>query len=76
MPITMEQIIEETRFWPPEKVGELVSRLFGELNPFDSEVNASWKLETRRRLAEVESGTSQPEDGDGVSLRISRIVGR
>lgn len=27
VPITLEQIVEETRHWPPEKVGELVGRL-------------------------------------------------
>ncbi len=76
MPVTLEQIIEETRFWSPEKVGEVVIRLTDELNPFDSGMNDSWKAEIRRRLAEVESSTAQPEEGDGVSLRISPIVGR
>ncbi len=27
VPLTLEQIVEEARHWPPEKVGELVGRL-------------------------------------------------
>ncbi len=76
MPITLEQIVEETRHWPPEKVGELVGRLTEELHTSDPDTEAAWKQETRRRLAEVENGTSQPVDGEIVSARIRQIVGR
>ena len=34
------------------------------------------KSETRRRLAEIENGTVQAVDGEEVSARIGRIVGR
>jgi len=76
VPITLEQIVEETRHWPPEKVGELVGRLTEDLHSSDPENEAAWKEETRRRLAEIENGTVQPVDGNAVSARIRQIVGR
>jgi putative addiction module component (TIGR02574 family) len=74
--ITLEQIVEETRHWPPEKVGELVGRLTADLDASDSETEAAWKREARRRLAEIENGTAQPVDGEAVSARIRKMVGR
>ena len=76
VPITLEQIVEETRHWPPEKVGELVGRLTEDLHTSDPETQAAWKQETRRRLAEIENGTVQPMDGETVAARIRQIVGR
>ena len=47
MAITLEQIVEETRHWPAEKLGELVDRLTQELNPADPEA----RLPGKRKLA-------------------------
>ena len=74
--MTLEQIVEETRHWPPEKVGELLGRLAEELHTSDPAINAAWEQETRRRLAEIESGNVQPVDGEAVSARIRHTVGR
>ena len=74
--MTLDQIVEETRHWPPEKVGELVERLSEDLHASDPEIEAAWKQEARRRLAEIENGTVQAVDGEQVSARIRRIVGR
>ena len=76
MPMTLDQIVEETRHWPPEKVGELVVRLTEELHPTDPDLDEAWKQEIRRRLAEIENATVQAVDGEAVSARIGRIVGR
>jgi putative addiction module component (TIGR02574 family) len=76
VPLTLEQIVEETRHRPPEKVGELVDRLTEELHAIDPGIEEAWKQETRRRLAEIENGTVQAVDGEEVSARIRRIVGR
>jgi hypothetical protein len=76
MPMTLEQIVEETRQWPPEKVGELVGRLTEDPRLSDPVIDEAWKQETRRRLGEVESGLVATVDGDKVSARIGRIVGR
>jgi hypothetical protein len=76
MAITLEQIVEETRHWPAEKLGELVDRLTQELNPADPEAEIAWKKEARRRLAEIENGSVQPLEGKAVAAQIRRIVGR
>ncbi len=76
MLLTLEQIVEEARHWPPEKVGELVDRLTEELHTPDPMIEEAWKQEARRRLAEIENGTVAAIDGDQVTARIGRIVGR
>ena len=40
------------------------------------EIEESWKQETRRRVAELESGKVEAVLGDVVSRRIQKIVGR
>jgi putative addiction module component (TIGR02574 family) len=45
-------------------------------NVIQPEIEESWKQETRRRLAELESGKVQAVPGDVVSRRIQKIVGR
>ena len=67
MPMTLDQIVEETRHWPPEKVGELVGRLTEELHPTDPDLEEAWKQEIRRRLAEIENGTVQAVDGESAN---------
>ena len=57
--MTLEQIVEETRHWPPEKVGELVGRLTEDLHAPDPEVDAAWKSEIARRLEEIQTGKVQ-----------------
>ncbi len=74
MPITLEQIVEEARHWPPEKVGELVERLTEGLPSSNPETEAAWKREARRRLAEIESGTVRAVEGEQVSARVRQIV--
>jgi hypothetical protein len=77
MPLTVEQIVEEARHWPPAQVAELVDSLTLELHQgIPPEVENAWKQEARRRLSEIESGTAQRVDGKEVSALVRRIVGR
>ena len=39
-------------------------------------IEESWKLETRRRIAEIESGAVQGIPGETVTANIRRLVGR
>ena len=55
MPITLDEIVEETKHWPPERVGELVDRLTEDLHASAPEIEAAWKTEVDRRIAEIES---------------------
>ncbi len=77
MPMTLDQIVEAASHLPREQVAEVVDRLTSALHAgIDSEHEASWKQETRRRLAELESGSVQAAPGDVVSNNIRQIVGR
>ena len=76
MPLTLEQIVEEARHWPPEKVGELIDRLTEDTHGIDSENEKAWKQEARRRLAEIENGSVQGIPAEEVLARVRKIVGR
>ena len=76
VPMTLDQIVEETRHWPPEKVGELVGRLTEDLHASDPETEAAWKTEVDRRVEEIQTGKVQGIPGEEVSARIRKIVGR
>jgi putative addiction module component (TIGR02574 family) len=74
---TVDQIVEEARQLPREQIAELVDRLTLSLHEtMDSSLEESWKVETRRRIAEIEKGEVQGIPGDEVSARVRRIVGR
>lgn len=75
MSMTLDQIIEEARHWPPDRVAELVDRLTQELQRAP-EIEAAWRSETRRRVAEIENGQVQGVSGEIVAARIRKIVGR
>ncbi len=77
MPMTLDQIVEEASHLPREQVAEVVDRLTLTLHAdVDPDIEDSWKQETRRRLAELESGKVKAVPGDVVSNRIRKIVGR
>ena len=76
MPITLDEIVEETKHWPPERVGELVDRLTEDLHASAPEIEAAWKTEVDRRIAEIESGTVKGIPAEEVSARIQKILKR
>ena len=76
MQMTLDQIVEETRHWPPEKVGELVERLSEDLHTSDPEIEAAWQIEIARRVEEIQSGKVQGIPGEEVLARVRKIVGR
>ena len=76
MALTLDQIVEEVRRWPQDQVAELVDRLAPALGPAGTAHDEAWKLETRRRVAEIESGAVRGIAGEEVSARIRRLVGR
>jgi putative addiction module component (TIGR02574 family) len=76
VPITLDQILEETRHWPPEKVGELVGRLTGDLHASDPETDAAWKSEIDRRIDEIQTGKVQGIPAEEVFAKAKRLLGR
>ena len=73
--MTLEQIVEETRHWQPEKVGELVGRLSEDLHASDPETEAAWKSEVNQRVEEIQSGQVQGIPLDQSLARIRKIAG-
>ena len=57
MPISIDQIVEETLEMPPEVVAELIDRIMiarhGGIEPVTGK---SWKKEIDRRIQEIETG--------------------
>ena len=77
MPMTLEQIVEETRQLPADVVAELVDRiLIARHGGMDDRLEQSWKRETRRRVAQIESGQVQGIPGEEVSARLAKLVGQ
>jgi putative addiction module component (TIGR02574 family) len=76
MPMTLDKIIEETRHWPPERVGELVGRLTEDLHNSGPEIEAAWKTEIDRRIEEIQSGKMKGIPAEEVSARIRKILAR
>lgn len=75
MAMTLDQIVEEVRHWPPEKVGELVSRLSGDMHASYVETEAAWKTEVDRRVAEIQTGQVQGIPVEQSLARIRKIAG-
>jgi putative addiction module component (TIGR02574 family) len=76
MPITLDQIVEETREMPAEVVAELVDRIMvarhGDIQPSVAE---SWKTEIDRRIAEIESGKVKGVPLEESLARARKIAG-
>ena len=76
MPITLDQIVEETRELPGEVVAEQIDRIMvarhGGMNPA---IATEWKAETSRRIAEIEAGTVQGVPLEESLARARKIAG-
>jgi putative addiction module component (TIGR02574 family) len=75
MSTTLEQIVNETKNWPPEQVGVLVGCLTEDLRTSNPEVEAAWKLETDRRIEEIESGKVKGVPLEESLARARKIAG-
>ena len=77
MPITLDQIVEETREMPGEVVAELIDRIMvARHGGVESSVAESWKTETDRRIAEIESGKVKGVTPEENAARIQKILRR
>jgi putative addiction module component (TIGR02574 family) len=76
MPMTLDQIVEETRQLPADVVGELVDRIFlarhGGIEP---QIEAAWKTEVDRRIAEIREGKVEGIPVEESLARIRKIAG-
>ena len=57
MQLSADQIVEETSDWPEDAVADLVDRIlrakYGDVDP---SIDKAWQDETRRRIADMDSG--------------------
>ncbi len=74
--MTVQQIVAEARQLPPEELAEVLELLLGEVGESDPEVDEAWKVEVRRRVAEIESGRVELIPGEQVMAEVRKIVGR
>ena len=75
--MTLDQIVAEAQQLPREQAAELFDRLFeATVNTPDAEIETAWKTETRRRIAEIQSGAEPGVSGDEAMAQLRRIVGR
>lgn len=76
MPITLDEIVEETRQWPDDVVAELIDRIvIAKHGGIDAQHAEAWSKVVQARLAEAERDPSVLVPGEGVSARIRKIVG-
>lgn len=77
MPMTLDQIVEESRQLPREQVAELVDRLTLALSQsLDPAVEDAWRQETHRRVTDIQNGQVSGIPGEEITARIRQIVGR
>lgn len=77
MPITLDQIVEETRHMPPDVVAELVDRIIAARHGApDREVTVAWKKEIGNRIQEIESGKTKGIPVEESLARIRKITGQ
>lgn len=76
MPLTLDQIVEQTRQLPPDVVAELVDRIMlarhGGIEP---EVEAVWRIEIHRRIDEIKTGKVQGIPVEESLARARKIAG-
>ena len=76
MPITLDQIVEETREMPGEVVAELIDRILGARHGgIEPSVVEAWKTETDHRIAEIESGNIKGIPLEDSLARARKIAG-
>jgi hypothetical protein len=77
MQLSADQIVEETSDWPEDAVADLVERIlrakYGEADP---SVDKAWRDETRRRIADMESGRVQGIPLDETLAKARKITAR
>ena len=77
MPMTLDQIVEETRQLPTDVVAELVERiLLARHGGIEPGVASAWKSEIDRRTNEIEAGKVQGIPVEESLARIRKIVER
>ena len=76
MPITLDEIVEETREMPSEVVADLIDRIMAARHGgIEPSIAAAWNAETDRRIAEIESGKVKGVPLEESLARARKIAG-
>jgi putative addiction module component (TIGR02574 family) len=76
MPISLDEIVEETRHMPPDVVAELVDRIvLARHGGIEPSVEAKWSQEIHRRIEEIRSGQVTGVPLEESLARARKIVG-
>jgi putative addiction module component (TIGR02574 family) len=75
MPLTVDQIFEESRSLSEDQLVILVHRLHGRLHDIDPQIEEAWRIETRRRIEEIESGKVQAIPLEESLARARKLAG-
>jgi len=76
MPMTVDQIVEETRRWPANQVDALMEHLLAShFRLPDPATDAVWAEEIKRRIDDIDSGRETGILGEETSAKIRKIVG-
>ena len=78
MPRRAQEILEEALQLPPDDVDWIIeSLLIKEKSPADSQIEAAWDTEIKRRLDEIDSGAVEMIPIEDVLARMdARLVAR
>jgi len=77
MSLTLDQIVEEAQQWPGDVVSDLVDRLMlAKHGGLTSDIDAEWRGEAQRRLAELENGTVQGVPLEETLAKARALLGR
>ena len=76
MPMTVEQVLDETSHWPDAQVETLFGRLLDNHYRLpDPALDAAWATEIKSRVDDIESGRERGIPGEEVMARVRKIVG-
>ena len=76
MPDLVAELSAQARALSPEQRARLAEELLASLDPHESEVEAAWDEELRRRIDEVERGAVQLLPADQAFAQVRRALER
>jgi len=77
MAMTLDAIVEEAAQLPGDVVAELIERILVQRHGgMEPDLEAAWKTETRRRIAEITQGQVEGVPLEESLARAARALGR
>ena len=70
------ELSAQAKALPPDERARLAEELLASLDPHETEVEAAWDEELRRRIDEVERGTVELIPADQAFAQVRRALGR